>query len=177
MNEHDNGAFEQMFHCYYSALCFYADKIVKDNDLSRDIVQDVFLKFYEKKPVFDNIISLRTYLYRSVFNACINYIKKYNRSAPDDKFVRNVEVPESEDNYLYQLESRLLDEIFLGIKSLPDKCRQVFELSYIERCSIKEISRRLNISENTVKSQKARAKQLLKERLRDLYSLLSFIFF
>lgn len=176
MNGHDDGAFERMFHYYYGALCFFANKIVHDGDASKDLVQDVFLNIYEKKPVFDNIVSLRTYLYRSVNNACLNHIKKLGRLTPDDKYMRQVEAPDVEEIYFIQLESRLLDEIFRNIESLPEGCRRIFEMSYIEQCSVKEISRELNISENTVKSQRARAKQLLRERLRDLFPMFSFIF-
>ena len=55
-------------------------------------------------------------------------------------------------------------------------CRKVFTLSYMEGLDIKEVAEKLDISPHTVKSQRARAKQLLQERLKDLFPLLAYLF-
>ena len=176
LNEGNTDAFEEMFHYYYPSLCYFATKMVHDADEAEDIVQSVLVGFYESKPSFRNDTALRTYLYRSVNNRCLNFIEKQRKNIPVSE-KQPGENPEIETAYFYQFEARVLDEIFRALETLPGKCRRIFEMSYIERLSLRDISLALDISENTVKTQRLRAKQLLRDRLRHLYPLLSVLFF
>ena len=75
-----------------------------------------------------------------------------------------------------RVESEVMWELMTAIDSLPEECRKVFKLSYMEGDDINEVARKLNISTHTVKSQRARAKQLLRERLKDLFPLFAYLF-
>ena len=80
-------------------------------------------------------------------------------------------------NYLNErIENEILWEIFEAVEQLPEECKKVFKLSYIEKLDIAQVARLLNISEHTVKSQRARGKKLLQEYLKDLFSIASIIF-
>lgn len=176
LNEGSMDAFGEMFHYYYPSLCYFAAKMVRDGDEAEDIVQSVLVGLYESKPSFQTDTALRTYLYRAVHNRCLNYIEKHRKNVQVDERHPDEE-PEIETAYFYQFEARVLDEIFRALETLPDKCRRIFEMSYIERLSLRDISLALDISENTVKTQRLRAKQLLRDRLKHLYPLLSLMFF
>lgn len=176
LNEGSRDAFEEMFHYYYASLCYFAGKMLHNDDEAEDVVQSVLVGFYESKPSFQNETALRTYLYRAVNNRCLNVLEKRKRNIPVTDSQQD-DAPQIETAYFYQFEARVLDEIFRAIETLPDKCRRIFEMSYIERRSLREISLELKVSENTVKTQRLRAKQLLRERLRHLYPLLSVLFF
>ena len=77
-----------------------------------------------------------------------------------------------DSNYLLdRIEVEILFEVFSKIDELPKECNKIFKLSYIENLSNQEIADKLGISVNTVKSQKSRAKQLLRESLKDLFIL------
>ncbi len=71
-----------------------------------------------------------------------------------------------------QMEAEILWELFSKIEELPSECRKVFRMSYIDDMTNQEIADKLGISVNTVKSQKARAKNILKSSLKDLFSVL-----
>lgn len=69
-----------------------------------------------------------------------------------------------------------MEEIFQTIERLPNECRKVFKLSYIEGMEICKVAETLHISENTVKTQRLRARKFLKENLKDLFSLIALIY-
>ncbi len=79
---HDGPAFEAMFKSQYPPLCMFAAKLVGDDDSARDVVQGVFLKMHERRPVFANDTALRTYMYRSVYNGAMDWIGRRKRFLP-----------------------------------------------------------------------------------------------
>ena len=76
-----------------------------------------------------------------------------------------------------QIETEVLTELFQAIEKLPAECGKVFKLSYLEGLPIEDVAQKLEISVYTVKSQRARARKLLQENLKDLYPVLAYIFF
>ncbi|MEI3420677.1 MAG: sigma-70 family RNA polymerase sigma factor [Butyricimonas faecihominis] len=68
--------FESVFHKYYASLCYFANKFVRDDEAARDIVQEVFLRFWESKGKFENQSALKSFLYNCVQNAALNYLEK-----------------------------------------------------------------------------------------------------
>lgn len=176
VNASDKQAFEAVFHKYYATLCFFANKFVRDEEVARDIVQEVFIRFYEKKVNFPNLIALKSFLYGCVQNKALNYLEKMNnRTAIREKLEQNLY---AENEYFYhQAEAELFEEIFAAIEELPTECRRIFKMSYVDNMDIREIAEQLNISESTVKTQRQRAKSYLKKRLQNLYSLTFILFF
>src|SRR5690625_3300928 len=74
----DQYAFEQMFHSYYSKLCVFSNSYVKSLDVSRDVVQEVFIKIWDNREDFTINQSLKAYLYQAVRNHSLNHIDKQN---------------------------------------------------------------------------------------------------
>jgi RNA polymerase sigma-70 factor (ECF subfamily) len=176
LNARETGAFEELFHAYYAPLCFFATKIVKDTEAARDVVQEVFIHFWEKELSFENMIALKSCLYISVQNKALNYIQKQNiRKRIQERLA--MEERAEEDLFLRQVEADLLNALFAAIEELPPQCREVFTLSYIEQKDIGEVARYLDIAETTVKTQRRRAKAFLRKRLQHqgLWLLLLFL--
>lgn len=176
VNAGNKKAFENIFNSYYRSLCYFSHKIINDFDASKDIVQDVFITIWDKNIRFENANTLKAYLFNSVKNNSITYLEKIsNRDILNKKFT----ITESkEDNFIVkQVESEIISEIYQAIEELPLECRKIFKLSYINHYKNKEIADSLNISVNTVKTQKKRAKKQLKEKLQNIYPLIFFIFF
>ena len=73
---------------------------------------------------------------------------------------------------LQRIENEVIEEIFHTIERLPEECKKVFKLSYIEGLEVNRVAEILDISENTVKTQRLRARKFLKENLKDLFPLL-----
>lgn len=176
VNAGEERAFEAVFHQYYATLCYFANKFVRDEEVARDIVQDVFIRFYEKSVNFPNLIALKSFLYSCVQNRALNYLEKMNNRAAIRQKMEQATYDEPE--YFHrQLEAELFEEIFAAIDELPTECRRIFKMSYVDNMDICEISEQLNISESTIKTQRQRAKKYLRERLQNLCPLAFLLFF
>lgn len=165
--------FDKIYNEYRLRLCLYAYRMVHSLDDAQDIVQTVFLNIYEKDKTLAYVNSFKPYVYRAVHNACLNFIKKDKLTvAHDIDSHPHLYVSENEDYLLKRIEDELLWELLQAVENLPSESQKVFKMSYIEKLSNKEIATKLNISINTVKSQKQRAKQLLRAQLKNLFALL-----
>lgn len=100
----DKQAFKELFDEFYQTLCLFAARFLKDDALAADVVQEVFVKFWERHTDFDNDLKVKSYLYTSVRNACL----EYNRDKKEF-------IPEGES--LAQLKRRLFSRIrFWNVK-------------------------------------------------------------
>lgn len=175
----DNGdkcSFERIFHKYYASLCFFANKFVRDQDVAKDLVQDVFVRLYETRPQFPNLVALKSFLYSCVQNKALNHLEKVKGRAAIQQQLRVEDCCENE-YFHHQIETEIFEEILGAIEELPEECRRVFKMSYVDGMDIKEISALLHIAESTIKTQRQRAKKFLRERLQDLYPLVVLLFF
>lgn len=141
--------FNQAFERYYPCLCIYTDKIIHDFDLSRSIVQQVFVDLWIKRDKL-HIDSLKAYLYQSVRNASLDVLK--HRKA-EMKYLSSLQKNESGQFADLLEEAELADRINSAIHKLPEKCREIFLLCRFEELKYAEIAERLNISVKTVEMQ------------------------
>ncbi len=163
IRQHDKVAFEMLFKRYYKPLCRFAELILKDPGKSEDVVQEMFVKFWEQQSDL-RIDKLKSYLYRSVKNAALNLLDKSKRIAyTDEDLPEDSHASYNSDHSIVTAE--LKDKIQAAIDSLPERCRLVFQLSRQEEMSQKEIAEHLDISVKTVENQMTKALQLLRERL------------
>ncbi len=83
---------------------------------------------------------------------------------------------QNDEHMLYSIiETEVLDAVYLSIDQLPEGCRNILKMTFLEEMKNQEVADKLGISVNTVKTQKQRAVQLLKLRLKDFYLTLPFI--
>lgn len=153
-----------------------SNKILKDEEAARDVVQEVFIRFYEKSYDFPNLIALKSFLYSCVQSKALNALEKQNTRT----FLKQrLDTPKYEEAtyFRHQIEAEIFEEIFAAIEELPSECRRIFKMSYLEHMDIREITEKLQIAESTVKTQRQRAKQYLRKRLKNLYTLVIFLFF
>lgn len=166
--------FEQLFREHYQTLCFYANIVTRDMEAAEDIVQDVFVKCWAAIRTDDLEIQQEHYLYRSVKNAALNYIKaqKVRKNYADDYGATHSEAEAGNDS-LIAAETR--ERIMHAIDQLPPQCRKVFLLCVLEDKSYKEAAEQLGISVNTVKTQMTKAFSTLRPQLKDLTFLVFFL--
>jgi RNA polymerase sigma-70 factor (ECF subfamily) len=166
------GAINDVYEKYHSVLCFFAYKYTKSYSEAEDVVHSVFEKLLEKSVNLENDQALKSYLFSAVRNASLNHIKRDGIKKKYSDYTISHESDSDDSNYLLdRIEVEILFEVFSKIDELPKECNKIFKLSYIENLSNQEIADKLGISVNTVKSQKSRAKQLLRESLKDLFIL------
>ncbi|SMD13422.1 RNA polymerase sigma-70 factor [Pedobacter nyackensis] len=166
--------FEQLFREHYQTLCFYANIVTRDMEAAEDIVQDVFVKCWAAIQNDHLEIQQEHYLYRSVKNAALNYIKaqKVRKNYADDYESTHSEADIVNDS-LIATETR--QRIMNAIDQLPTQCRKVFLLCVLEDKSYKEAAEQLEISVNTVKTQMTKAFSTLRPQLKDLTFLVFFL--
>ena len=170
IKNNDKKSFEILFNRYYDSLRLYSFGMVRNEDAAKEIVNDVFLKIWLKRNLILINYSIRPYLFRSVFNACSDYIKR-NRSLLNYSFVEVDEriketIGTDEDSIFAILENEdIQKDIQTAIELLPPQCKTIFCLSRFELLTYNEISERLNISVNTVKTQMSRSFDVLRNQL------------
>jgi RNA polymerase sigma-70 factor (ECF subfamily) len=152
---------------FYSPLCLFADRLVADKAAAEDIVGESFIKLWNKRCDFESTQNIKAFLYITVRNASLNYLKRLKRDSLNKKQLAYLSGEKEEFVLNEMIRAELLKEIMHEINNLPEQCGKVLKLAYLSGLRNQEIANVLNISVHTVKNQKARAVQLLKLRLRD----------
>ncbi|QGY43484.1 RNA polymerase sigma-70 factor [Maribellus comscasis] len=165
----DLTAFSSLFDKTYTHLCFFANKYISDLDKSRSIVQQIFVDLWVKREKIKIHSSPKSYLYNTVKNRCIDYLRKEN------KIILGTESQENTKSVPFQdlvEEAELNDRINLAINQLPEKCREIFTLCRFDGLKYAEIAEKLNISVKTVEMQMGIALKKLRKNLSDYQSLI-----
>lgn len=160
----DHIAFSRLFDDYYEVLCFFANKYISDLDLSRSLVQQVFVDLWTKRGKLSVKHSPKSYLFNAVKNRSIDYLRKKNTNVPITASHENVHQAPFHD--LLQ-EAELNKKINDSINALPEKCRSVFLLCRFEGLKYIEIAEKLDISIKTVEMQMGIAMKKLRKNLSD----------
>jgi RNA polymerase sigma-70 factor (ECF subfamily) len=172
----ERNTFESLFRDQYQSLTYLAIKYVKDYETATSIVQDSFITLWERRLVIDADGPLKAWLNTTVRNRCINYLRDNN------KFNRDLLILEGLENSPGAFTSDTISEreleknIDQAIANLPEKCREIFELSRNEGLKYNEIALRLNISIKTVETQMGRALSSLRKSLAPWLTILFIAF-
>jgi len=155
---------EGIFRAYYPRLCYFAFTMLDNKEMAEDMVQDVFLRLQGRLKDFFAENALKSFLYLSVKNACLNQIK---HKAVEEKHAETAHLSTSEDPVALSnlIRAEVYGEVHLALMGLPDGCKRVITLSFFEGMKNEEIARALDLSINTVKTQKKRALQLLRLKM------------
>ncbi len=163
--------FEKLFRDYFTPLVWYSMKIVKDQDTAREIVHSVFVKLWEKADTIDFTRPVKPYLYTSVYNGSVNYLRDHKKFTSEEKIDPGAAIQQHDHLETQEAEER----IYAAIASLPDKTREIFELSRFENKKYQEIADKLNISVKTVEARMSEALKLLRVKLSDYIKILIII--
>lgn len=167
----DKPLFEQLFRAHFAHLCSFANQYVQDPDSAKDIAQKVFVNLWENREKIDPQKPVQSYLFTSVKNRCLNYIrdrKKY-RSYVLDLEIEGLEIAFEEGGAEL---SELQDKVSEALQALPEKCRQAFEMSRYRNMKYQEIAEELGVSAKTVEAHMSKALKSLREQLKDYIYLL-----
>jgi len=172
----DMDAFEQLFRSYHPTLLFYARSIVPDNTAAEDIIHDLFLNLWDKRKMLIIHTSVRAYLIKGTRNRCLNYLRnekiRISGEQLSEEIIESLYTPISEGILGRIFADELREQISKIIEELPEKRKSIFLLSRSGSYSIKDIARKFNISENTVKTQIFRSLQKIRAELGKFLTLL-----
>ena len=156
---------EPLFRKYYPRLCHFGWQMLNDKDVVEDLVQDAFIAYWNNKDVVaNNDTAIKNFLYTSVRNASYNIIR-HDKVAERYRSLHAAEEIEEPRILTKIIRSEVMDEIYRIMQTMPEGCRQVFSLGYLEEFSNPQIASQLGISINTVKTQKQRGLKILKGKL------------
>ena len=162
----DEQAFSKIFLALYPPLCQFAEKFVQYTSDAEDIVEDIFLKLWDRAVLFNDEEHLKAFLYRSIRNACLNFIKINKRAFDRNSAFIKEQGECDEATYLSEItRTEIIAELYIAISELPSQARKVIIKTYIEGQSNQEVADELGISINTVKNHKQNGLALLRSKL------------
>jgi RNA polymerase sigma-70 factor (ECF subfamily) len=155
--------FEKVFREHYNALASYALTILRNRQDAEDVVQEVFIRVWQKSPEVIETAHLKFYLLTAVKNGCISFLRKQagkNFLQPEEVSLH--EKPEEEN---HQPENRML-MAEKAIATLPPQCQVIFKMSRFGQLTYQQIADELEISIKTVENQVGKALKLMRDYAR-----------
>lgn len=175
--------FENFYITWYSRVKYFARDYVLSEEEAENIAQDVFLEFYQKRDSLDFHINIIAYLFTSVKNKCIDYLRR--------KLLEQEAAAKMQEEFdlsfrmkfdsleAFNLEGLSEDNIKniieKALESLPERCREIFVMSKIEGKKQKEIAEDLGVSVKTIECQMTIAYKKLREELKNYLPLFLFL--
>jgi RNA polymerase sigma-70 factor (ECF subfamily) len=170
-----NRAFQLVFDAYWETLYKHSYKKIQDKDISKDLVQDVFIALWDKIELLDAEGSILAYLYAILRNKTLKLYEKNEvrfRYA-NSLLAKNIISDNHSQNIL--LEKELKAVIDDEVLKMPPRMREIYALKKEDDLSIKQIAEELSLSEQTIKNQLQMAYQRLRVRVKDYDSSLAVI--
>ncbi|NND33208.1 MAG: RNA polymerase sigma-70 factor [Saprospiraceae bacterium] len=166
----DQQAMKEVFEAYYPLVYHNIFRVIRQKELSEDLTQDVFVRFWRKRSDLTINQSLGGYLTTMAYHEAVGHLRKKSSqmSSPREVIGDELQI----DGHL-EVESRdLQDHVDQAIQQLPPRCRGVFLLSRYEGKSYKEIGEMMQISIKTVENQMSKALNVLRASLKDVITTL-----
>ncbi len=165
--------FKNQYNKYYRVLVIYALKMVADETVAEDIVQEVFINILKLKRSFNDEIQLRSYLYTGVRNRALDHQKhvsvrqNYISKAHEDPQEYHLNAFGEEEFFSEEIYRRLYELV----DTLPERQREVF-IKLMEGKKMSQIAEEMNISFETVRTQKHRGLNTLRKQMNNEMLLL-----
>jgi RNA polymerase sigma-19 factor, ECF subfamily len=174
LKEGQEKAYDYIFRKYYKALCAQANAYVSDLDLSQSLVQDCFVRFWEKRQQATTIENLASYFSFMVRNKCIDHLRKEHRLQSIEN--SNLDETDSLESDALLISHEFEEKLIVALSALPDRCRTAFEYSRFENLSYPEIANKMDISVKAVEALISRSLKILRKELKDYLPVLAFLF-
>lgn len=167
-------AFDFIFRKYYKVFAVQAIRFVHDQDMAQSLVQDCFVRFWEKRRELSNVEDHYSYLFFMVRNRCIDHLREQKR-------IFQVPISNQTDSPEYETEEKidaddLGSHLFKAIARLPERCRMAFEYSRIDGFSYQQIAENMGISQKAVEALISRSLKLLRASMTGYLCILVRLF-
>ena len=162
----ERDAFDAAFRAHYARLVAAAESVVRSRAVAEELAQDVMLALWMKRETLVVEDSLLAYLYRATRNRALNHVRHervHQRAAPLVADAPSV----SPTGPSALADAEIATAVSAALEHLPDRCREVFELSRVQYLTYAEIAASLGISIKTVEAQMGKALRILREQLAD----------
>ena len=154
--------FEIVYKQYYSMLVGFSFQYVEDGDVAEDVVQEVFSNLWNQSDRIEIKTNTKSYLFGAVRNACLNHLKHLKVVDSHEKSSMQSEAYDPSD---FLEMDELQSKIDTALAQLPEKRREIFEMSRFEGKKYHEIADELDISVKTVETQMSRTLKVMRKVL------------
>lgn len=161
----EESALKSIYANYYQKLCVYILNFTTDRNLVEDVVQDTFLKLWNKRETLRADGSLNAYLYKVTYNNFIDNYRKTKRLDEELDNIRLASLAELLDDDHEEIFSQRLKKVKDAIEQLPTRCKEIFLMNKEKGMRYQQIADELNISVKTVENQIGKALQLLRTNI------------
>lgn len=158
----DPYATDQIYTVHYKALCYFARSLINSKEEAEDIVVESFIKLINKRNDFDSVNEIKGFLYKATKNHCLDHLKHIKRKTASHQEI--IYLMEKDEDYIQSrvIRAELLRMILEEVEHLPSIRKQIFKLIFVDGLNTNEIADKLHITVDTVRVQKARALQSLR---------------
>ena len=164
LQRNDSRVFDYLFNEYYTQLQYFAERLVSNREEAQDIVITAFRKFWSIKDNFQSNNNIKAFLYITIRNQCLDYLRyrqRFNEVKKEyESHLLSASAIKQSEHLI--IESDLINKIYKEVQKLPNRCREIFILTYFKGLKTKEIASVLNISESAVTTQRSLAIKYLK---------------
>jgi RNA polymerase sigma-70 factor (family 1) len=167
LKKQDKRRFEVFYKKYYRPLFTVAYRYVGNTEIAEEIVHDVFITIWNKAGQLNIQSSMKSYLFRSIVNSCLNHIKK-EKTQSEKQSAYEVALGQELGNgadEANEADEKLLKGLEDALELLPDKCKQVMYLSRFGKLKQQDIADQMEISIKTVKNHLTYGFKKLREHL------------
>ncbi|MBK8699360.1 MAG: RNA polymerase sigma-70 factor [Saprospiraceae bacterium] len=155
MDTHISTLFDQ----YYSPLCNYVARLIKDEVAAEDVVQELFISLWQKDNLSE-VVQIDAYLLRAARFRAIDHLRKISRTAKKEQLSEEIlHIPD----VVHEIDEETEALFAFTMAKLPPKTREVFLLSRIEGYSYKEIAEKQNVSVKTIENQISNALKIIRQ--------------
>ncbi|SDD19230.1 RNA polymerase sigma-70 factor, ECF subfamily [Mucilaginibacter pineti] len=169
--------FEQLFKKHFRELHAYAFSLLKDWDTSEEVVQSLFLKLWERNEWANPQVSIKSYLYKSVYHDCLNYLRHQKVQLKYQTATVHTMQHHTDDAAGKLKLSEMEQHLNNALNKLPEKCRAIFHLSRFEELKYQEIANQLHISIKTVETHMGKALRILRKEMKEFLPLITLMLF
>lgn len=156
--------FSHFYRWLYPNLLYYSFKITKDKVEAEDVVEESFIKIWERKENFFEAGKVKSWMYATVRNACFDQLRcnqKDKKGVDDLSILLEGNVHKGQDDLM--IEAEVVSRIYHHLNCLPPRCKTTLQLLFIEGKTLGEAAEAMKVSINTIKNQRGRGLALIKK--------------
>ncbi len=159
----DEGAFNKLYYLFKEPAVRFCNSIIKDYEESENLIQEVFIKIWEKRQGINPELNFNSYLFTIIRNRVYDYLKEVKKNEfVKERYWHNIMKYQNSEP---DLKEERISNIKKAISGLSEKRKEIILLNFEGGKSYEEIANMMNISKNTVKNQLVKAKQIIRAQM------------
>lgn len=172
----DKNAYQKLFEKYAPRIYHFAFSYLKNKPDAEELVQNVFLKIWEKRNLLDTSQNIKAFVFKVAVNTIYDFIRKKNMEYAFEDYARLNYSPGEDFTWHSVIFEEMQQNLRQLVSQLPEQQQKIFQLSKLDGLSNDEIARQLNLSKRTVENHLYRALAFLKKHFTSetLFALLFF---